>query len=244
MMLQDQVAVITGGAQGLGRAIASRFLDHGARVILADLDGEAASRTAAQLDPDRAIGVACDVARESCVEALFAAVDTAQGRVDVLVNNAGITRDAMLHKMTLGQFRDVIDVHLQGAWLCSRAAMKRMRGGAGGAIINMSSISAKAGNLGQTNYAAAKAGIVAMTKATAREGARHGVRANAIQPGLIRSAMTEAMPEEVWDEKLAGIPLGRAGEPDEIADVALFLASGMSSYVTGAVIEVAGGRHL
>ena len=119
-----------------------------------------------------------------------------------------------------------------------------MRGADGGAIVNLSSVSGKVGNLGQSNYAAAKAGIVGLTKSTAREGARHGIRANAIQPGLIRTAMTEAMTADVWEDKLASIPLGRAGEPSEVADVALFLASDLSSYVTGAVVEVGGGRHM
>jgi len=244
MLLQDQVAVVTGAAQGLGRAIAGRFVEHGAHVVVADLDGSAAARTVNELNSPRLTSIACDVVSETSVESMFRSVDDTYGQLDILVNNAGITRDAMLHKMTLAEFREVIDVHLQGTWLCSRAAVTRMRERDGGRIVNMSSIAAKVGNLGQTNYATAKAGIVAMTKATAREGARHGIRVNTIQPGLIRTAMTEAMPESVWAEKLDGVPLGRAGEASEVADVALFLASSMSSYMTGAVLEVTGGRNL
>ena len=244
MLLQDKVAIVTGGAQGIGLAIAERFQANGALVVLADLDGEQARLAATGLG-ERAEGLPCNVVEEASVEALVDGVVDRHGRVDVLVNNAGITRDGMMHKLSLADFRAVMDVHLQGTWLCSRAALASMRSrDGGGAIVNMSSISGKIGNLGQTNYAAAKAGIVGMTKATAREGARYGIRANAIQPGLIRTAMTQAMPQEVFDGKVADIPLGRAGEPSEVADAALFLASDLSSYVTGTTIEVAGGRHM
>ncbi len=243
-MLQDRIAIVTGGAQGIGRAVVERFAAAGAVVVAADLDGDLAEQAATEVG-GAVTGVACDVADEAAVAAMVERVVAEHGRLDVLVNNAGITRDAMIHRMELDAFRQVIDVHLQGTWLCTRAAVAHMRArDGGGAIVNMSSISAKVGNLGQTNYAAAKAGIVAMTKSTAREGARFGIRANAIQPGLIRTAMTEAMPADVFAEKVAGIPLGRAGEPSEVAEVALFLASDQSSYVTGVSIEVAGGRHM
>ena len=245
MLLDGRIALVTGAARGIGLAIAQRFAADGATVVVADLDGDAATDAAEALEGP-AEGVACDVVDEADVARMVDGVVERHGRLDVLVNNAGITRDAMMHRMTLDDFRAVIDVHLQGTWLCSRAALTHMRSreDPGGAIVNLSSISGKVGNLGQTNYAAAKAGIVAMTKSTAREGARFGVRANAVQPGLIRTAMTEAMPRQAWDDKLADIPLGRAGEPSEVADVVAFLASDMSSYVTGVTIEIAGGRHL
>ncbi|WP_052669974.1 3-oxoacyl-ACP reductase FabG [Nitriliruptor alkaliphilus] len=244
-MLQERVAIVTGGARGLGLAIAERYVEQGARVVLADLDGDVADGAATALSDERAHGAACDVTSEEDVQRLFDETIERHGRVDVLVNNAGITRDAMAHRMSLADFRQVVDVHLQGTWLGTRAALTHMRGReGGGAIVNLSSLSGKIGNMGQTNYSAAKAGIVGLTKAAAKEGARFGIRANAIQPGLIRTAMTEAMPEDVLAERIGGIPLGRMGEPAEIADVALFLASDLSSYVTGAVIEVTGGRGM
>ncbi len=248
MLLEDRTAIVTGAARGIGRAIAARLLDEGATVVVADLDGEAAAVTAAELVEQhggRAEGVACDVVDEGAVAALVDGTVERHGDLHVVVNNAGITRDGMLHRMSLADFRAVVDVHLQGTWLVSRAALTHMRAReGGGAIVNLSSISGKLGNLGQTNYAAAKAGIVALTKATAREGARFGIRANAVQPGLIRTDMTAAMPADVFAEKEADIPLGRAGEPEEVADVVLFLASPMSSYVTGATVEVTGGRGM
>lgn len=244
MLLTDRTAIVTGAAQGLGRAIAERFADQGARVVVADLDADASAATAAALG-DAHLGVGCDVASEEAVRELFAQTLERYGDVHVLVNNAGITRDSMLHKMELEQFRQVIDVHLQGSWLATREAVTHMRSrDGGGAIVNLSSISGKIGNMGQTNYSAAKAGLVGLTKATAKEGARFGIRANAIQPGLIATSMTEAMPADVLAEREKQIPLGRSGQPGEIADAALFLASDMSSYITGAVLEVTGGRGM
>jgi 3-oxoacyl-[acyl-carrier protein] reductase len=146
--------------------------------------------------------------------------------------------------MTSEQFRSVIDVHLYGAWLGTKYAAEAMRPNQRGAIVNISSISGKVGMFGQTNYSAAKAGMVGLTKASAKELARDGIRVNAIQPGLIRTPMTEAVPADVYAAKLAEIPLGRAGEPSEIGSVVLFLASDLSSYITGIVVEVAGGRHI
>ena len=242
-LLEGRTAVITGGAQGIGRAIAQTFVEHGAAVVLGDLDGEAAQATATQLAAGggNLAGVACNVTSEQDVQRLIAtAVDT-YGRLDIFVNNAGITRDATMRKMTIEQFTQVIDVHLLGTWLGTKHASEAMREH-GGSIVNLSSISARIGNFGQTNYSAAKAGVVGLTKAASKEGARYGIRVNAIQPGLIRTAMTEAMPKEAWEAKMADIPLGRAGEPEEVASVALFLASDLSSYVTGTVIEVTGGR--
>lgn len=242
-MLTGRTAVITGGAQGIGLAIARRFADNGARIVIGDLDETKAKEAAAALNAD-AIGVGCDVASGADVTALLDAATAAFGSINIMVNNAGITRDATMRKMTEQQFDDVITVHLRGCWNGTRLAAGIMRENGGGSIINMSSISGKVGFVGQTNYSAAKAGIVGLSKAAAKEVAHLGVRVNVIQPGLIRTAMTEAMPPHVWEQKLAEVPMGRAGEPDEIASVALFYASDLSSYMTGTVAEVTGGRYM
>jgi 3-oxoacyl-[acyl-carrier protein] reductase len=244
-ILDGQTAVITGGAQGIGFAIAEVFVRQGARVVLGDLNLEAMQEAAAKLGgPDVAAVARCDVTSAAEMEALVTgAVDTF-GSLDIMVNNAGITRDATMRTMTEEQFDQVISVHLKGTWNGTRLAAAIMRERKSGAIVNISSLSGKVGMVGQTNYSAAKAGIVGLTKAAAKEMAHHGVRVNAIQPGLIRSAMTEAMPQKAWDQKMAEIPMGRAGELAEVATVALFLASDMSSYMTGTVLEVTGGRFM
>jgi 3-oxoacyl-[acyl-carrier protein] reductase len=244
-LLTGQTAVITGGAQGLGFAIAQRFVGEGARVVLGDVNLEETEYAAKELGGDDvATAVRCDVTSAADVDTLVASAIDRFGGLDIMVNNAGITRDATLRKMTEEQFDQVIAVHLKGTWNGLKAAAAIMRENKRGAIVNMSSISGKVGMVGQTNYSAAKAGIVGMTKAASKELAHLGVRVNAIQPGLIRSAMTEAMPQRIWDAKVAEVPMGRAGEPDEVANVALFLASDLSSYMTGTVLEVTGGRHL
>jgi 3-oxoacyl-[acyl-carrier protein] reductase len=242
-MLTGRTALITGGAQGIGLAIARRFATQGARIVIGDLDETKAKEAAASLSAD-AIGVRCDVASAADVAALLDAATAAFKTVNVMVNNAGITRDATMRKMTEQQFDDVITVHLRGCWNGTRQAAAIMRENGGGSIINMSSISGKVGFVGQTNYSAAKAGIVGLSKAAAKEVAHLGVRVNVIQPGLIRTPMTEAMPQNVWEQKLAEVPMQRAGEPDEIASVALFYASDLSSYMTGTVAEVTGGRYM
>ena len=244
-LLTGQTAVITGGAQGLGFAIAERFVAEGARVVLGDVNLEATQAAAEKLGGDDvAVAVSCNVTRADEVQNLIQTAIDGFGALDIMVNNAGITRDATMRKMTEEQFNQVIDVHLKGTWNGTRLAAAIMRENKRGAIINMSSVSGKVGMIGQTNYSAAKAGIVGMTKAAAKELAHLGVRVNAIAPGLIRSAMTEAMPQRIWDSKVAEVPMGRAGEPSEVASVALFLASDLSSYMTGTVMEITGGRHL
>ena len=245
-LLEGRTAVITGAAQGLGLAIAEAFVAEGANVVLGDLNEEAVQEAAKNLGVgDRAVGMACNVVELAQVEALVNKANEVFGSVDVMVNNAGITRDATMRKMTEEQFDQVIAVHLRGTWngLKSASAVMREQEN-GGSIDNVSSISGKVGMLGQTNYSAAKAGIVGMTKAAAKEVGFKNVRVNAIQPGFINTAMTAAMRQDVIDSKLAEIPMGRAGEPSEVASVVLFLASDMSSYMTGTVQEISGGRHI
>jgi 3-oxoacyl-[acyl-carrier protein] reductase len=245
-LLGERVAVITGGARGIGFEIARTLASQGARVVLGDLDAEAAAEAAGRLIELglEASSADCDVTDGDDVAALVAHATDRFGRLDVMVNNAGITRDATMRRMPVADFRAVLDVHLTGAWHGTRCAAEVMRGQRGGAIVNISSIAGKVGNFGQTNYSAAKAGLIGLTKASAKELAGAGVRVNAVQPGLIRTAMTEAMPAAVWQAKLAEIPMGRAGEPREVASVVLFLASDLASYLTGAVIEVTGGRYM
>ena len=248
-LLKGQTAVITGGAQGLGFAIAERFVAEGARVVLGDVNLEATESAAAQLGGlgpggAAALAVRCDVTSAVDVDTLVTTAVDRFGGLDIMVNNAGITRDATMRKMTDDEFDQVIAVHLKGTWNGIRKAAAIMRENKRGAIVNMSSLSGKVGMVGQTNYSAAKAGIVGMTKAAAKELAHLGVRVNAIAPGLIRSAMTEAMPQRIWDAKVAEVPMGRAGEPSEVANVALFLASDLSSYMTGTVLDVTGGRFM
>ncbi|GGL10002.1 3-oxoacyl-ACP reductase FabG [Nocardia jinanensis] len=240
-LVEGKAALVTGAAQGIGFEIARRLAEHGARVAVVDLDRDRARAAAADIGGG-AIALGCDVTDETSIEESVAATVREFGSLDVLVNNAGITRDASLRKMRVADFEAVIAVHLKGTWLGVRAAASVMREAGAGSIVNISSLSGKSGNPGQTNYSAAKAGIVGLTKAAAKELAHKGVRVNAVQPGLIRTAMTEAMPPEVFAEREAAIPMKRAGDPAEVAGAVLFLASDLSSYMTGAVLEVGGGR--
>jgi 3-oxoacyl-[acyl-carrier protein] reductase len=245
-LLRDRVAFITGAGAGIGRTIACRFAEEGADIAVVDVNGPAAEETAALVRAlgRRAEAIRADVANARDVQAAAGRAFEVFGRIDVLVNNAGITLDATIPEMSEADWDSVLDVHLKGTFLCTRAIAPRMREAGRGAIVNMSSISGKIGNIGQANYSSAKAGLVALTKVTAREFARYGVRANVIQPGLIATPPTLERGEEKLREGAAGTPLGRIGTPDEVASVALFLASDMASFVTGAVIEVTGGRHM
>jgi 3-oxoacyl-[acyl-carrier protein] reductase len=245
-LLEGRVAAVTGAAQGIGLAIATTFAAHGAHVVLADLNqaGLEAARAAVEAHGVRAITRRTDVREPADMARLVDTAVAQLGALDIFVNNAGITRDATLRKMTLEDFQLVVDVHLKGSWLGVKEAARVMREQKRGAIVNISSVSGKIGLAGQTNYSAAKAGIVGLTKAAAKELAHHGVRVNAVQPGLIRTAMTLAMPPEIYKQREAEIPLGRAGEPQDIANVVLFLASDLSSFMTGTVLEVNGGREM
>jgi 3-oxoacyl-[acyl-carrier protein] reductase len=246
-LLTDRVALVTGGAGGIGLATAHRLAAEGADVLIADVDPAAAERAAAEITERtgrRALGLGVDVRSETDVQRATDAAVSELGGLDVLVNNAGITRDATLRTLTLADWQAVIEVGLQGTMLATRAASLVMRERKRGSIVNISSISGKVGMIGQVNYSAAKAGVIGLTKAAAKELAHHGVRVNAIQPGLVRTPMTESLRADIWEQKMSEIPMRRAAEPDEVANVVLFLGSDLSSYMTGAVLEVTGGRYM
>jgi 3-oxoacyl-[acyl-carrier protein] reductase len=247
MQLKDRVAVVTGAGQGIGACVARAYAREGAKVAVIDLNLEVANKVVAEINAAGgvAMAVACDVADRVQVEAMAARVNAAWGRVDILVNNAGITRTAMLNKMTHEQWQQVIGVHLTGAFNCLQAVVDGMIERQYGRIIYVTSAAGVLGTIGQINYSAAKAGILGMTKSTAKELARYNITANAIAPGAA-TPMTETIrTDERFKEKyLDRIPLGRWAEPEEIAPVFVFFASDAASYVTGQILAADGGMTI
>ncbi len=241
--LDGKVALITGGARGIGRTTAQLFAREGAKVALCDVDEAAGQEVVRKVEQagGEALFVRADVSRMPDVEAVVEKVKERWGQIDVLLNNAGILRDATLLKMTEEDFNAVIDVNLKGVFHCTKAVAPLMVEQGSGSIINVSSVVALYGNFGQTNYVAAKAGIIGMTKVWARELGRKGVRVNAVCPGFVETEMIRSVPPEILEKVKERIPLGRFATPEEVARVYLFLASEESSYVNGAVISVDGG---
>lgn len=240
-----KIVAITGAAQGLGAAMAQRFLEDGAEgVALLDLNQEGLKATANRLDPagTRTMTVLCNVADHRSVEEAFSQIIARFGRVDILINNAGITRDSMSHKMTVEQFDPVVQVSLNGAFYCAQQVIGGMRERGWGRIISLSSLAAR-GNVGQANYSAAKAGIIGMTKTLAMELASNHVTVNCIAPGLINTEIIKSVPEKQMEVFLKGIPMHRVGEPEEVASLAAFLASDEAAYITGQCIKITGGLH-
>ena len=240
MRLKDKVALITGGARGIGRATAEVFQREGAKVVIVDVDGDVVAETAKELGQG-VQGYVMDVTKRSSVDEVLAQILENYGTVDILVNNAGIIRDAQLHKMTEDEFDSVVSVNLKGVFNTTQAVSKVMVEKGTGAIVNASSVVALYGNFGQTNYVATKAGVIGMTKTWARELGRKGVRVNAIAPGFIKTRMTEDIPEKVMEKLSAMVPMKRMGEAVEIANAYLFLASDEASYINGHVLSVDGG---
>ncbi|MCH7646701.1 MAG: 3-oxoacyl-[acyl-carrier-protein] reductase [Nitrospinae bacterium] len=241
--LDGKIAIITGAGTGIGKGIARAFAREGATLVIASRNESNLQRTADELRPHGATVevVPTDVSEESTVVALFEHTMQRFDRLDILVNNAGVFEGGPLEELTLAAWQKVMDVNLTGTWLCSQAALKVMLKQRAGRIINISSVVGVMGNVGQANYAASKAGVIGLTKALAREGALREVTVNAIAPGFIDTAMTQALPEKIREELLSHIPLGRLGSPEDVAHAVLFLAGDGACYITGQVIHINGG---
>lgn len=243
MRLQDKVAIITGAANGIGLAAALRFAEEGAKVVLADYDASSgAVKEKSLLDQGYPVKfIQVDVANRESVDSLVEQTLDHFGEIHILINNAGITKDAMLTKMTAEDFSHVLDVNLTGVFNCTQAVVPHLIEQGYGKIINTSSVSGVYGNFGQTNYAASKAAIIGMTKTWAKELGRKGINVNAVSPGFTTTAMVAKMPEKIIEQMKSVVALQRLGEPRDIANAYLYLASDESSYVHGTVLQVDGG---
>ena len=243
MRLADKVSIITGAGQGIGRATALKFASEGAKVAVCDINSAAVDDTveAIRREGGEAAGFYVDVTDKDSISRMVSGVMAKWGRIDTLVNNAGIVQDAQFKKMTDEQFERVIDVNLNGVYHCTKAVVDIMLEQNSGVILNASSIVGLYGNFGQTNYAATKFGVIGMVKTWARELGRKGIRANAICPGFIETPILSSIPDKVIKMMEDKVPLGRLGKPEEIANTYAWLASDEASYINGAVIEVSGG---
>jgi 3-oxoacyl-[acyl-carrier protein] reductase len=246
MRLKDKVAIITGSARGIGQATALKFAAEGAKVVVCDLDRKAVDEVVAQIvaKGGQAIGFTVNVTDKASIAAMVKGVTDKYGRVDVLVNNAGIVDDAQFRKMTDEQFDRVIDINLKGTYNCARAVVDIMIAQNAGVILNASSVVGIYGNFGQSNYAASKFGVIGMAKTWARELGRKGIRANAVCPGFVETTIVKSIPQKVMRAMIERVPLGRLAKPEEIANTYAFLASDEASYINGAVIEVSGGAAI
>ncbi|MEK6815645.1 MAG: 3-oxoacyl-[acyl-carrier-protein] reductase [Nitrospirota bacterium] len=243
---EGKIALVTGAAQGIGRTIADLLAARGAGVVVADIQQEAAASTAAQIAAHgtRTLGLSANVADGESVKEMVSQALSSMGRIDILVNNAGITRDNLLVRMKDDEWNAVLNVNLKGAFLCTQAVIRSMSKQRYGRIINIASIVGVMGNAGQANYAASKAGLIGFSKTVAREYAERGVTVNAVAPGFIDTAMTQALPEEARKTLMAQIPMGRLGTVDDVALAVSFLASDDASYMTGQVLHVNGGMYM
>lgn len=240
--LKGKVAIITGAAKGIGFATAQRFAQEGAKVIIADINQDVVSGAAAQTS--NAEGYVMDVTDRASIQSVVDQVMQKHGHIDILINNAGITQDARLIKMTEAQFDTVIDVNLKGVFNCTQLVVPHMLEAGSGAVVNASSVVGLYGNFGQTNYSATKFGVIGFTKTWARELGPKGIRVNAVCPGFIATEMVKAMPENILQDIEKRSWLGRLGTPAEMANVYLFLASDEASYLNGVALEASGGISL
>ena len=246
MKLQGKVALITGGAQGIGKAIALLFAREGAAVVVADINLEKARETCRQVESlgGGALAVGGNVADAKEAETMVQEAIQRFGRLDILVNNAGITRDQVLLRMKEEDWDLVMAVNLKGAFQCTKTALRAFLKQKGGKVVNIASVTGQMGNAGQANYAASKAGLIGFTKSIAREYARRNIQVNAVAPGFIDTAMSQAIPQKDRELLIQQIPMERLGTPEDVAEAVLFLASGAADYITGQVLNVNGGMHM
>jgi 3-oxoacyl-[acyl-carrier protein] reductase len=247
MYFEGKVAVVTGGRRGIGRAIAEKLAKGGANIVLGDRVADEAQAAAEEISAAYSVQVSpcfLDVADyESASEMVNCAISNFE-RVDILVNNAGVTRDTLIIRMSEEDWDAVLDVNLKGAWNCSKAVIRTMMKQRYGRIVNITSVSGLAGQAGQTNYSASKAGLIGFTKALAREVASRGITVNAVAPGFVPTALTQGLPEDLKTGMMDLIPMGRWGQPEEIANAVAFLASDEAAYITGQVLSVDGGMMM
>ncbi len=246
MSISGKIALVTGAAQGIGREIALALAADGADVAICDVNLETAQKTAADIEATgrKSLAIKANVASSADVSAMLEQVVEKFGRIDILVNNAGITRDGLILRMKDEDWDLVLSINLKGAFLCTKSALKYMTKQRAGTVINIASIVGAMGNAGQANYVASKAGLIGLTKTIAREYANRGITANAVAPGFIETAMTQALPENVRQELAKQIPMGKLGTPGDVANAVRFLASPWASYITGQVVHVNGGMYM